>query len=236
VKRARILDLHFALAVLFLATLACRSYGRIDTDLLEPDDLSGQNFSGMAIVGYDLSNKNLRNVNFNGANLENTDFSNSDLTGVSFRRTTLVGADFTNAKLDERWIPIIDLLTTRHGAGQDFQGVDLSHTYLPAADLSGANLRGADLSSASLPSANLSNADLTGANLQGTDLSGADLRNADLTDAKLNRVNLSNATLTEAIVPSKQLWTTLRTAMLSCTRMPDGTIHYKRDCQGTPPP
>jgi uncharacterized protein YjbI with pentapeptide repeats len=227
--------LSYVLALFFLALLACQSYGRIDPDLLESDNLSGQDFSFKQLAGRDLSNKNLSNVNFNGANLEGVNFTNSDLTGATFKHAVMVRADFTDAKLDERWVPVIGLLVTLDGAGQDFQGVDLSGTYLPTANLAEADLSDANLSDAWLSSADLSNANLSGANLQGTALNSAILHNVNFTDASLNYyTNLSRATLTGATISSRQLLSNF--VNLSCTRMPDGTIYRERDCQGILPP
>ena len=152
--------IYFALVVLFFAVLACQSYTPIDPATLQSEDLSGHNFGSKSLAYLDLSDKDLRNTNFSGANLEGTNFSNSDLRGAIFNGTILVGADFTNAALDERWIPIIELLTTLSGAEQNFAGEDLSSTYLPTANLSNADLSSADLSSAQLPDSNLFQANL----------------------------------------------------------------------------
>lgn len=226
----------FAFIALLFMTLACRSYHRLqNTEILTEEDLSGQSFSFIELVGVDFSNKNLRGTDFTRADLTDSKFNNADLTGVIFDMTVLRGADFSGATLDERWVPIIDLLTTGEGAGQDFRGVDLSDVYLPAADLSGSDLRGADLSDAHLANADLSDANLSGANLQGTNLFGAILHNVDVTDAQVNRyTNLDYASLVGALVSAEQ-WRVLSSG-LYCTRLPDGTISDEEPCKGTPPP
>lgn len=225
--------IYFALATIFLAVMACQSYAPTDPTILENEDLSGQDFGGKSLINLDLSDKDLRDAYFGGANCEGTNFSNSDLQGATFYGTILVGADFTNATLDERWIPIIELLTTLDGAEQNFSGVDLNATYLPTANLSNADLSSADLSDADLPNSNLSQATLVGANLQSTNLVGAILNNADLTSVRVSsRTDLSYATLTGATISEN----TLRTVKLFCTRMPDGTIYDEASCNGTPPP
>jgi uncharacterized protein YjbI with pentapeptide repeats len=223
----------FILTIFFFSILACQRYDRLDSDIVEKDDLSGRSFAYAELIGRDLSHKNLRNANFTRANLEGADLSNSDLTGATFNRTILFRANFTGATLDERWLPIIDLLTTHNGAGQDFQGLDLSNTYLPAGNLAEANLRGANLSGSFLAGANLRHADLTGADLRGADLYGANLRYADLTDALLNRsTTLRYATFTGATVSLNQL----RNTGISCTRLPDGSIYDESTCaEGRPP-
>gem|GEM_PF-6009046 len=82
----------------------------------------------------------------------------------------------------------------------DFEGADLSNTYLLGTSLQGANLVGADLSSAmlmssSLSAANLNDANLHDARLMEANLSYADLRGADLTKADFTKANLSYAVL-----------------------------------------
>jgi uncharacterized protein YjbI with pentapeptide repeats len=225
--------IFFAFAVLFLAMMACQSYAPIDPAILESEDLSGQNFGSKSLAFLDLSDKDLRDANFSGANCEGTNFSDSDLRGATFNGTILVGADFTNATLDERWIPIIELLTTLNGAGQNFSGVDLNSTYLPTANLSNADLSSANLSRAQLPNANLAQADLIGANLRSTNLIGAIFNNADLTGVRVSGLtDLSFATLSGATISEDAL----RVVKLFCTRMPDGSIYDEASCNGTPPP
>ena len=81
--------------------------------------------------------------------------------------------------------------------------LDLTHTQLGGAALSGANLSiaalsGADLSRANLDGAALSRADLDGTALSGADLSRAYLGGADLDGANLGGADLSGADLSEA--------------------------------------
>jgi len=85
-------------------------------------------------------------------------------------------------------------------AGADLQGaglykVDLGHTYLHKANLSGTNLG----------EANLSGANLSGANLSGTKLGEADLSGADLYDANLQNANLIHAYLRHAYLSRANL-------------------------------
>lgn len=231
------IEIAWLLALLILPALACQDRQRHS---LTPDDvvasnLSGRNFSDKSMVGFDLSNKNLRNVNFTWADLRNTDFSGSDLIGATLDHAQLFDADFTDAKLDKRWIPIIDLLTTRMGKNQDFSSYDLSKVFLLGADLSEANLQGTNLTYANLSSANLANTNLSGANLEGTNLAGANLQKAILVGANLQGTDLFGASLTGAIVEVEQL----NLARLACTRMPDGTLNDEESCwrrpSGPPP-
>ena len=73
--------------------------------------------------------------------------------------------------------------------------IDLSGSYLHAAELPGADLREADLREADLRRADLRRADLRWAKLRGADLLGADLRWADLLGAKLRGADLLGAKL-----------------------------------------
>lgn len=72
---------------------------------------------------------------------------------------------------------------------------DLSWSYLPGVNLSGANLRGADLSDADLQGADLSAANLSGAKLRNANLEGAYMGVTNLSGAHLDRANLRGAYL-----------------------------------------
>jgi uncharacterized protein YjbI with pentapeptide repeats len=129
----------------------------------------------------------LRDCNFDGADLTGYDFQNADLRGASFRITVLHGANLANAKLSGKWARAADLLTSRNGAAQDFNGWDLSYMNLANADLHNASLRGTNLEFAILSGANLRGADLT--NAHGSSR-GVFLNRADLTEAILINVDM----------------------------------------------
>ena len=80
----------------------------------------------------------------------------------------------------------------REGAEEPYT-LNLSHT-----NLIGANLTGAVLSRAALVGVKLSRATLFGAKLSGAVLNRAELVNANLTGADLSRASLSDATLSDA--------------------------------------
>ena len=100
----------------------------------------------------------------------------------------------------------LTVVTTRNIANDGSATfVDLNHTKLIGARLSGATLIRADLIGADLTNADLTYADLTRANLGYADLTGADLGYADLTNAKLPHADLTytrfiDATLTNAFL------------------------------------
>ena len=92
---------------------------------------------GANLVGYDLSEANLRRANLFGANLRRANLRRANLWGANLfganlRRANLRGADLFDADLFEANL-----------RGADLRGADLS-----GADLSGANLSGANLSEA----------------------------------------------------------------------------------------
>jgi uncharacterized protein YjbI with pentapeptide repeats len=75
------------------------------------------------------------------------------------------------------------------------QRIDLRHSFLKRAYLSGANLRRALLSNTDLTMTSLMSADLTEASLWGAKLNNAFLRETKLIKANLSEADLSNATL-----------------------------------------
>lgn len=83
----------------------------------------------------------------------------------------------------------------------DLMNADLSHGYLPSAQLDGTDLTGALLSGADLIDANFTGAKLVGAVLRGADLSGANLTRAQIALADFARANLSDADLSGAEWP-----------------------------------
>ena len=131
--------------------------------------LIDSNLSNRYLVGFNLSNADLRGAELRGANLSAADLSDANLRGAELRGAELRGANL--------------------------RGVDLSVADLSVADLSGVNLRGADLSVADLRGANLSAADLRGVELSAADLSGANLSAASLSGANLSGANLKGVDL-----------------------------------------
>ncbi|MSV67574.1 MAG: hypothetical protein F2877_00720, partial [Actinobacteria bacterium] len=163
---------------------------------LGPVDLSGASetaFSGVSLVGADMSN-----ANFSGTDLSGVDLTDAVLTGTNLNRVNLTGATltdadlstasllnttFTNADLGGALLAGTSLVGVRSGG---LRGIPASlpdwwtagNGYLigPGADLTGADLSGLDLAGVFLDSVDLSNVNLSGVDLQGTTLSGADLR------------------------------------------------------------
>jgi uncharacterized protein YjbI with pentapeptide repeats len=137
-------------------------------------DLSGIEFSGIAMRDYDLSDINMSQSIFLGADLAGTDFSDGYLCYADLRR-----ANLRNGCLDR---------------------TDLRQAILNEASLVDACLTDAFLKGAHLAGADLTGADLTGANLTGADLRGASLKFARLTGAILKGANFAEANLTGTVL------------------------------------
>lgn len=235
--------------ILLLLFFACDNPAA-DPDDFKDQDLSGKDFSGLSIYGYDLSGKNLQNASFQFSDVSGTNFLGADLRGASFKSATLYGADFTNADmrgvnldeacffqkatwtgtlLDPKWEKLVKLfedgqLTTTNLQGYDFSSVCFDEIYWKDADFSNATLKGALFN----PGArDLSNTIFQNANLESAYLAIADLTNVDFTDAILDKTDLSNATLSGANISQEQL---SQAILGGCTRFPDGTLFNLADC------
>lgn len=84
-------------------------------------------------------------------------------------------------------------------------GANLVHICLGNADLTGANLLGADLSGDSLDGANLTSASLGSADLARASLTNVQATGADLTSANLTHANLQGAALNPAVLQKATL-------------------------------
>ena len=153
----------------------------------EPEDLSGQDFSGQ-----DLSGRN-----FSEAILEGARFRQAVLKGARFSGAVLLGADFTGADLQGAALD-------RVGAGRAlFSSASLNGARLSGGDFTGARLDGADLGHAVLDAASFNQASLEGARLAGATGTGAEFQQANLTracfeDAWLPDADCSGAVLDQA--------------------------------------
>ena len=117
----------------------------------------------------------------------------------------------SNAPAAGASVVVIDLqaaltvLGNRNPAHDGGVVIDLNHTELSGADLTGAkladvNLNGSDLSGAKLPGADLSHANLGGANFSDADLSCADLSGTELFNSDFSYADLTGADLSAADV------------------------------------
>ncbi|TAE53334.1 MAG: low-complexity protein, partial [Nostocales cyanobacterium] len=180
------------------------TYDDITADLsktqLKQADLTEANLSRVVMNDSDLSRATLNKANLSNARLVRTNLSSTQLIGSDLRKVILedgilTGADISNANLVEadlyganlvRVSAISTQLAYANLTNTDWQGSDLSESYLDYANLSNANLRATRLSGAILRSANLKNANLQNADLSRTDLRGANLEGADFQGAILS--------------------------------------------------
>ncbi|SFA45066.1 Uncharacterized protein YjbI, contains pentapeptide repeats [Rhodococcoides kroppenstedtii] len=148
-------------------------------------DLSGQNMSGLQLVG----------ANFSDANLDGSSFSSSDLELAIFARTSARDAtfdmsemefailhqtDFSRAKFRNASLP-------RNMMHVRMLDVDLRRASLPAdIDFSASDLRGVNLENKDLHNARFAR-NLT-PSYGGSDLSGANLSGANLADVEFGVV------------------------------------------------
>ena len=159
---------------------------------LKQANLSNANLSRVSMSRSDLSRANLNKANLSytrlfGANLSSTQLVGTDLRNAILENASLTNADLSNANLTEANLYAAHLVRDSAIGTQlayanltktDWQGADLSESYLDYANLSYANLSATRLNGASLRWANLENT-----NLRNTDLSRADLRGANVTGA-----------------------------------------------------
>jgi len=135
-----------------------------------------------AVVGANLTLRDLRYIQASGAFLAKSDLRGSDLSHGYF-----INADLRDAKISKT-----DLTPVRQA---DLHDADLHDAHLEGANLSGADLAGANLSHAKLSGAEMSGVDLHNADLTYAVLDGAHLGRANLRDTKLKNANLSKADL-----------------------------------------
>jgi uncharacterized protein YjbI with pentapeptide repeats/uncharacterized RDD family membrane protein YckC len=173
---------------------------------LQQANLKEANLSRVLMNNSDLSRSILNKANLShtrlvGANLSSTQMIGSNLQKAILENGILTGADISNAKLMEadlyaahlvRVSAIGTQLSYANLTNTDWQGADLSESYLDYVNLSNANLSatrltGAILRSANLKNANLRNADLSRADLRGANLEGADFQGTILSPSKQNR-------------------------------------------------
>ncbi|MCZ2201631.1 pentapeptide repeat-containing protein [Cylindrospermopsis raciborskii] len=179
------------------------TYDDIIADLskaqLKRSNLSNANLSRVLMSRVDLSRSvlnraNLANSKLIGANLSSAQLVGSDLQQATLQDATLTGADISGAQLQEadlyaaqlaRVSAIGSQLSHSNLTKTNWQGADLSESYLNHANLNSANLSAANLSGAILRSANMTNANLSNADISRADLRGANLEGTDFQGAIL---------------------------------------------------
>lgn len=124
---------------------------------------------------------------FQGTNLTDARFveavmAHADLRGAILTRTDWLGAQqLDRARVDGTYLAnpkLQALVTTKNGAGQIYDDLNLEGLNLRAANLAEASFVGSNLSQATLQQANLSGAKLVHTQLHDTDLSEASLTGA----------------------------------------------------------
>lgn len=108
------------------------------TNNLNGQNLSGQNFERRRLDGYDFSNAVLRGASFRNAVARRANFSAADLRGTDF-----FGADLSGADLRGAIGPVV--LRGTNAPGANLAGLEIRAS-LEGANLAGADLRGTDLS------------------------------------------------------------------------------------------
>ena len=129
-------------------------------------------WSGLSLIGEDLSCLDLMAANLTGADLSRCNLKNANLFGAQMAGATLFEANMS--------------------------GAELSGSNLEGANLEGANLQHTGLGMSKLAGASLTRAEMEGVTLTEADLTGADLRRADLHKARARNVNFTDADLSRS--------------------------------------
>lgn len=137
-----------------------------------------------ALVGIDLSERDLTGINFGETDLSGADFFEARLGDANLKMSSLAGAELSSADL----------------SGADLYKSDCTGVFAVDADLSGAYVAEADFTGSDLRGSRFCGADLTKSVLTGTNLTGADLTDSTLLQAGVREANLSQASLSGANV------------------------------------
>jgi uncharacterized protein YjbI with pentapeptide repeats len=136
--------------VIALCLLATSAYGfnpgeveqTKTTNRCERCDLSGADFTKLALNDARLSGAKMASVKMSGADLFDANLSGADLSGADLSQTNLCGANLWHANLSDANL-----------SGSRLSGTTLSGADLTRANLSGASFVGADFSGAKLSGA-----------------------------------------------------------------------------------
>ncbi len=189
-------------------------------------NLDFDNFNGLDLTGFYMTNVDIRDINMNDAQLNNTiltydNLSISYLMHAHMVNASLHGVDLSGSDLSGAWLNCDSISVNPNVIVMDKSELNvcpnLFNVKFIHAKLIKADLRGDDLSSANLTNANLTGAQLNCNVLQGTSycvkLRGATLDGADLSGANLKGTDV-DPTYLEKVAKS-----------LHGTIMPDGTVH-----------
>lgn len=139
-------------------------------DLVEREDLSGEDLREVDLSGQDFRGKNLSSANFSGAKLDGANFQavrmrEVNLSNASLQSSNLERADLENANLEK---------------------ANLRNANLKNANLKNANLRFTDLTQADLRESDLRKADVEKAKIERALIKSADLRDIHNLNPALN--------------------------------------------------
>lgn len=80
--------------------------------------------SNLSLIGFDFSNKDLKNINFKGCLLHDSNFNNSKLYNVTFEDVDLKNSDFSNSNFKSSRLIAVNL------EGSDLGSVSFSDSIL----------------------------------------------------------------------------------------------------------
>ena len=152
---------------------------------------NGGDFSGVSLVGTDLSESTL-----SGLKLGSVDFSKANLTAV--KSSKLSGTP----TLPLHWQMSSGYLL---GPKANLSGANLSKLYVDNANLNHANLSGANISNAHIKNSDLSGVNFTRANLSGSTISATNIQGSKFKDADLSSAQLITLYLDQVDLRSTKL-------------------------------
>ncbi len=159
------------------------AFARIAAELEEPDVLSGETFTKVALTGFDFSGLDLSNTEWEDCLLERLRFENTNLEGAYLHGCTVVDANFAGAKLDG--VSLEGCVVKRPlFAGCAIDGVEWSGTEL--VDAAFRDVRGEDVSFENVTFAG----GLLGLRVESGSWTGVTLRDVDTTGLELGDVEL----------------------------------------------
>lgn len=149
--------------------------------------LKGARWSGVNLIGCDLTLARLQNADLTEAKLDHSTLVQANLRGASLSRASLRSAscghtNFSDAKLEKVCAV----------------GADFSYATLIDADLRAADFKNAILDGACLDSTRCSDTVFAGASLEGATIEDADFSDADFTQARLVGLSFQRANFTGA--------------------------------------
>lgn len=134
-----------------------------------------RNFSGMRLVGADLSDMDLRGADFSGAALEDANLDNAQLSDANFNGAVLARARLSRTSL----------------ASATFRNANLGGAHCEFADFSGADLSSANCEKTRFASCNMANTVLDQTRFTESEMSHCDFRGSDWHQVFLTKLRMS---------------------------------------------